>query len=115
MALASRYRFPVAAGAAALALPAGGGESPQAELDGARTAFDAQQDRLFKDWETVRPKRVDAREKADRARTNAQPAKADAQGAAEGAIAAASQPSRRPRPASRGRRPGRGRGATWSS
>jgi hypothetical protein len=62
----------------------------QSAFDDAKAAFDAEADKMFKDWDVVAPKLADAKSKADRATSAAQQAKARANGGAESAIAAAS-------------------------
>jgi len=62
----------------------------QGAFDGAKTAFDAEADKMFKDWATVAPKLADAKSKAERATSASQQAKARATGSAESSIAAAS-------------------------
>ena len=62
----------------------------QGAYDDAKAAFDAEADKMFKDWAVVTPKLADAKAKAERATSSAQQAKARAKGAAESAIDAAS-------------------------
>ena len=63
--------------------------SAQRAFDDAKGAFDSEADKMFKDWEKVKPQLADARRKADDARSTASQAKNQARSAAESAIAAA--------------------------
>ena len=62
----------------------------QSAYDDAKAAFDAEADKMFKDWEVVAPKIADAKSKANRATSSAQQAKSSARSGAASAITAAS-------------------------
>ena len=62
----------------------------QSAFDDAKSAYDAEAEKMFKDWAPVSAKLSDAKSKAERATSSAQQAKGRAKSGAESAIAAAS-------------------------